>query len=85
MEEDRDGSWVGIFLLVVGAILSFAVNDRVPNVDLTTVGYICMAAGLLSIIVRLVMNSQRNRSRHETLVEHRDTGLPPERRDDHLR
>lgn len=46
---------LGIFLLVVGAILSFAVRDSISAVDLTTVGYICMGAGALAIILSLVM------------------------------
>jgi len=46
------GIGIGIALLVVGAILSFAVRDNVPGVDLSMVGYICMGAGVLAIISR---------------------------------
>jgi hypothetical protein len=46
---------LGIFLLVVGAILSFAVRDGISGVDLTTVGYILMGGGALAVILSLVM------------------------------
>ncbi|WP_089775911.1 DUF6458 family protein [Ruania alba] len=70
----------GIFLLVVGAILAFAVRDSIDAVDLTMVGYICMGAGALALILAIVVNAQRNRSSHTATVEHRETGLPPEER-----
>jgi hypothetical protein len=36
---------LGIFLMVVGAILAFAVDLTVPGVDLQLVGYILMGGG----------------------------------------
>lgn len=59
----------GIALLVIGAILSFAVRDMVPGVDLTMVGYICLGGGVLAIIIGLVTNAQA--SRRTNVVEHR--------------
>ena len=41
----------GIFLIVIGAILAFAIKDSWDAVDLTVVGYICIAAGALAIII----------------------------------
>ncbi|MEO7070542.1 MAG: DUF6458 family protein [Nostocoides sp.] len=46
---------LGIFLLVIGAIMSFAIKASISGVDLTAVGYICMVAGALAIILSLVM------------------------------
>src|SRR5690625_3745380 len=71
----------GIFLIVVGAILSFAVKDSWDVVDLTVVGYICMAAGVLAIILALVINAQRSRTHHINTVERRppETGDPRDR------
>ncbi len=46
---------VGIFLLVIGAILSFAVRDKIDAVDLTMIGYILMGGGGLAILLSLVM------------------------------
>ncbi|UFU03280.1 DUF6458 family protein [Ruania suaedae] len=68
----------GIFLLVVGAILAFAVRDSIDAVDLTTIGYICMGAGALALILSLVINAQRRRTAHTATVEHHETGLPPQ-------
>jgi hypothetical protein len=65
----------GIFLIVVGAILSFAVRDSWDVVDLTMIGYICMAAGAIALIIALVMNRQRTNTSH-TVVERRE-GPPP--------
>jgi uncharacterized sodium:solute symporter family permease YidK len=62
----------GIFLIVVGAILAFAVSDGIAGVDLTMVGYICMAAGLIALVVALVMNRQRTNTTHTEYVERRD-------------
>ncbi|HEY3015807.1 MAG TPA: DUF6458 family protein [Nocardioides sp.] len=65
------GIGVGIFLLALGAILSFAVADRLSGVDLTMVGYILMGAGALGIVLTLLISSQRRRS-HTTVGEERD-------------
>lgn len=59
-----------IALIALGAILAFAVQDRLSGVDLVTVGYICMAAGVLGIVLSLVVNSRR-----EQVVRRDD--LPP--------
>lgn len=64
----------GIFLIVVGAILAFALDDNVDAVDLGMVGYICMAAGVVAIIISLVVNAQRTNSTHtERIEKHVDT------------
>lgn len=44
-----------IFLIAIGAILSFAVKDSISGVDLETVGYILMGAGVLGIILSLIV------------------------------
>ncbi|WP_332664223.1 DUF6458 family protein [Aeromicrobium sp.] len=56
-----------IFLLALGGILAFAVQDSIEGVELTTVGYILMAAGALGIIVSLIINGQRNERRRDDL------------------
>ncbi|MCB0911520.1 MAG: hypothetical protein KDB60_07890 [Propionibacteriaceae bacterium] len=60
----------GIALLVIGAILSFAVRDSISGVNLTMIGYICMGAGVLAVILGLVTNAQA--TRRTNVVEHRD-------------
>lgn len=60
----------GVALVVIGAILSFAVKDSIPGVNLTLIGYICMGAGVLAVILGLVTNAQA--TRRTNVVEHRD-------------
>lgn len=52
----------GIFLLVVGAILAFAVRDAVDFVDLTLIGYILMGAGVVGILIAAMLTLKGNRS-----------------------
>lgn len=59
----------GIFLIVIGAIAAFAVNDSIEAVDLTMVGYICMAAGVVAIIVSLIVSAQRSHTSHREVRE----------------
>ena len=47
------GLGTGIALIVIGAILAFAVNVDVPAVDLTLIGYILMAAGAVVFSILL--------------------------------
>lgn len=52
----------GIALLTIGAVLGFAVRDAVPGVNLALIGYICMGAGALAIILGLIMLGQARRA-----------------------
>ena len=68
----------GIFLLVVGAILAFAVNDTsVGPLDLEVIGWICILGGILAIVLSLVLMQQRRNTSHTEVVERRDLGGPP--------
>lgn len=54
-----------IALIAIGAILSFAVNrDTVEVVDLTMVGYILMAVGVLGLVITLILSATDGRGRH---------------------
>lgn len=44
----------GIFLLVLGAILNWGVSDRISGVNLHAIGIICMAGGVLAILVSMI-------------------------------
>lgn len=46
------GGW--LFLLAVGAVLYFAVEDRIPGVDLTEVGLIFMIVAGIGFVVSFV-------------------------------
>ena len=52
----------GIFLIAVGAILSFAITVSPSWIDLHVVGYILMAAGLIVLILGIVLLTRRRRS-----------------------
>lgn len=52
----------GILLIVIGAILSFALNIDVGWIDLHFVGYILMAAGVVIVIIGIAMLMRRRRT-----------------------
>ena len=67
------GIGTSIFLLAVGAILAFAVTDAISGVDLTTIGYILMAAGALGLIISMALVSRTRRGVvREPVVRERD-------------
>lgn len=51
-----------LFLIAVGAILAFAVQDTFEEVDLSAVGYILMAVGLLGLLITFIMMGTRRRT-----------------------
>jgi uncharacterized membrane protein YfcA len=55
-----------LFLIAVGAILRFAVQDSIEEIDLTTVGLILMIVGILGLLLGLFLMSRSPRS--ETVV-----------------
>jgi hypothetical protein len=48
------GIGVGIFLIAIGAVLTFAVHVSTTGIDLHTVGIILMAAGGFGVVLSLV-------------------------------
>ncbi|MGE5828989.1 MAG: DUF6458 family protein [Micromonosporaceae bacterium] len=56
------GIGVSVFLIAVGAILTFALNLRIGVLDLDVVGWILMAAGVIGLIVTMVIWGGRRRS-----------------------
>ena len=59
---------LGIFLLVVGAILTFAVHATVAGISLLLVGEILMAAGVLVVILGIVLLFRKRRSTDTTRI-----------------
>jgi uncharacterized protein DUF6458 len=47
-----------LVLIAVGAVLSFAVEDRISGIDLVTAGYIFMVVGGLGLLISLVVSGQ---------------------------
>lgn len=71
----------GIFLIVVGAILTFALNASVDAINLGVVGWICMGAGAFAIVLSLILNGQRANTTHrEIRDEHVDEHKSDNRR-----
>ncbi|WP_375424628.1 hypothetical protein [uncultured Friedmanniella sp.] len=69
------GIGTGIVLIVIGAILLFALDVNIPFVSDDTLGIILIVAGVVTVILALVMNAQRGRTRH--IQENRYSGPPP--------
>lgn len=69
------GVGLGIVLLILGLVLvTNAVNFDVSYVNDNMLGWILVAVGALAIILALVMNAQRSRTKH---VEERRYDPPP--------
>jgi hypothetical protein len=64
------GYGLGVFLLALGLILALAVTDSINGVDLTMVGWILAAAGVLCII--LVAATAASRRRATSVTTHAD-------------
>jgi hypothetical protein len=68
-------------LIAVGAILKFAVTDRVNGVDVGTVGVILMIVGAAGLLLGLILMMSRRRTDvisrpgHTTYVEPNDPQL----------
>jgi len=65
-----------IFLIALGAILTFAVDASISGLDLQTVGVILMVAGVLGVIISLFWIDRATAPRTDRRVvdvEHRHT------------
>ena len=60
------GIGASVFMLAVGAIITFAFNIRVGWLDLDIVGWVLMAAGALGLILTLTVFSGRRHDRDRT-------------------
>ena len=69
------GIGLGVVLIVIGAILLFALNADLPLVSDDTLGIILIVAGVISLVLALILNAQRSRTRH--VQETRYQGPPP--------
>jgi hypothetical protein len=53
---------LGIFLFVVGAILTFALNITLDWIDLDLVGYLLMGAGVVVTIIGIALLARRRQT-----------------------
>ncbi len=56
------GIGASVFLIAVGAILSFAVQNSISGIDLTAIGYILMVAGALGLLMTTLIFGRRDRA-----------------------
>lgn len=71
------GIGISVFLIAVGAIITFAINVAVSGVDLSTVGVILMVVGAIGLLWSLiVVGTARTRATTATTV---DETVPPRR------
>lgn len=73
------GIGVGLFLVAVGAILTFAVTDHIAGIDLSVVGVILMGVGFLGLVLSLLFWSNFSPYRRRERVIDREVA-PGERR-----
>jgi hypothetical protein len=67
------GIGLGVFLIVIGGILSFTrLDDTLLKTNLDAVGYILMVGGLLALIFGTIQNRQRTNTSHTSVVERRN-------------
>lgn len=59
----------GIALIVIGAILAFAVQDPIAGVDLYVIGIICIIAGIVGLVLGLALTFQRSSRRRLSSTE----------------
>ncbi len=51
---------LGIVLIVIGAVLAFALKVDIPGVGDDTLGYILMIAGVVAILLSFAMTRRRS-------------------------
>ena len=77
---------VGIFLMVLGAILAFAVEATTPGINVNALGIILLFTGLVAVLYSLLFWSdlspwgrRRSVARRRTVVEERPVEVVEER------
>jgi hypothetical protein len=71
------GIGAGILLIVIGAILTFAVDATITGIDLKVIGWILMLAGILALVILLYFTQRRRASRAVVTERYDDPGQPP--------
>jgi len=62
------GIGLGVFLIIVGAVLAFGVKANLNDFDLTTIGYILIGGGVLVILLSLLVLMPRTRRARSTAI-----------------
>ena len=69
------GIGTGVVLIVLGAILEIAWTGNIPYVDDHVLGVILMVAGVLTLVLVIVVNAQRSRTKNVQETRYRGPGL----------
>jgi membrane-bound ClpP family serine protease len=56
------GIGTGIFLFVVGAILTFALNIQITWINLDLVGYLLMGAGVVVFLISIILVARKRQT-----------------------
>lgn len=67
------GIGVSIFLIAVGAILSFAVEANAEGININTVGIILMIVGAVGLLASMLIFGDRGPDRERTTIRDRET------------
>ena len=69
------GIGVSVFLLALGAILTFAVEASISGLDIPVVGIILMVAGAIGLLLTMLVlgRNRGNTVTEERVVRDRDT------------
>jgi hypothetical protein len=70
---------VGIFLMVLGAILAFAVEATTPGINVNTLGIILLLTGLIAVLYSLLFWSNLSPWGRRSIVPHRRRTVVEER------
>jgi hypothetical protein len=80
------GIGLGIFMMVLGAILAFAVKASTPGINVNTLGVILLLIGLVELLYSLLFWSslspwgrRRTVARRRTVIEERPVEVIEER------
>jgi membrane protein implicated in regulation of membrane protease activity len=68
---------VGIFLMVLGAILAFAVEADVPGINVNTLGVILLLIGLVAVVYSLAFWSTVTPWGRRRIADRRRMGVEP--------
>lgn len=60
-----------IALIIIGAILAFAVDFQLAGINIDVIGYILMIGGLIGLVFGLIMYSRASRVTGDRVVERR--------------
>jgi hypothetical protein len=69
------GIGAGIFLLAIGAILTFAVETTVAGIDIDVIGIILMLAGAFGLLMSLLVWGPRSSAGGGTTVVTRERDI----------